>query len=141
MAYDETSFGYDVYSRSKLFNVLFTVGLNDYFKDHGLKHMKTASLHPGTVDTGFGNQAAESSCCFACVFSCFKNCLGVCCFKNQAEGAQTSLHLCRIPFEELRSGEYYDCDTRHKEMDERGRVKANVTGLWKKSEEAYGIKF
>ena len=49
----------DVYTRSKLFNVLYTVGLNDYFQENGLKHMKTACLHPGAVDSGFGHQAAE----------------------------------------------------------------------------------
>lgn len=46
--------GMTQYSISKLFNVLFTRGLNDLINKKGLKHVKTASLHPGVVDTNFG---------------------------------------------------------------------------------------
>ena len=38
-----------IYSNSKLFNVLFTVGLNNMLQSRNLKHMKTACLHPGGV--------------------------------------------------------------------------------------------
>ena len=41
------------YSNSKMMNVLFTVGLNDLLKEGNLHHVKTVSLYPGAVETGF----------------------------------------------------------------------------------------
>ena len=78
-----------VYKNSKLLNVLFSVGLKDLFEKKNLKHLKSASLHPGFVDSGFGvenNMMKFYRCC------CF--CLRV----NQETGATTSLYLSRIPF-------------------------------------------
>ena len=43
------------YSNSKLLNVLFTVGLNNFFKQNNINNIKTASLHPGAVESNFGN--------------------------------------------------------------------------------------
>ncbi len=40
------------YSNSKFANVLFTVGLADRLSKY--PHIKTASLHPGIVDSNFG---------------------------------------------------------------------------------------
>ena len=42
------------YKISKIFNVLFTRGLNDLITKNNYKHIKTACLHPGSVDTNFG---------------------------------------------------------------------------------------
>ena len=36
-------------------NVLFSVGLNNMFKQKNIDNIKTASLHPGTVYYNFGN--------------------------------------------------------------------------------------
>ena len=94
--------------------------------------MKTASLHPGVVDTNFGQGTS--------MFKCFK-CLCCCIIIDQEEGARTSLYLSRTPFGEIRSGEYYDADTRLKEMDRRGRNIEDVNTLWKMSEKVYGITF
>lgn len=57
------------YSTSKLFNVLFTRGLNDLMVRRGIKNMKTASLHPGVVDTNFG-QGSSFFKCFKCLCCC-----------------------------------------------------------------------
>jgi len=49
------SFGsFEQYNISKLFNVLFTVGLNNLINKNGLSKIKTASLHPGAIATNFG---------------------------------------------------------------------------------------
>jgi hypothetical protein len=90
------------------------------------------SLHPGSVDTGFGSE-------FSCL-SCLKV-LFCCCFKNSENGARTSLYLSRIPFQELRNGEYYDSDTSIVEMNPLGNDKRAVDGLWAVSEKAFGIEF
>ena len=57
------------------------------------------------------------------------------------EGARTQIYLCNADFGEIRNGEYYNDDTRWKEMDKRGRNMEDVEKLWKMSEEVYGIKF
>lgn len=120
------------YYKSKLFNVLFTVGLNNLLKENNLNHIKTASLHPGHAQTGFGgdNFSKKIYLCLCC-----------CLFVQPDVGARTSLHLSRTPFEEIKSGEYYDEDATHKEMDKRGRDMEIVKKLWEISEGAYKIKF
>ena len=122
----------DAYSNSKLFNVLFSVGLDNLFKEKNIRNVKTASLHPGVVET---NLASDSSWvhCMRCICCCM--------FVKREKGARTNLHLCRIPFEEIRSGEYYDSDTEHKEMNKKARDMSAVRKLWEISEKAYGIKF
>lgn len=90
---------FEQYSISKLFNVLFTVGLNDLLQKKGIKNVKTASVHPGAVDTGFANMTLQENGCLRCLKSCF-----LCCFKSQEEGATTSIYLCRVPFSEIASG-------------------------------------
>lgn len=44
---------FDQYPNSKLFNVLFAVGLSDRCAEMKLNHIKAFSLHPGAVDSGF----------------------------------------------------------------------------------------
>ena len=87
--------GFGVYCNSKTFNVLFTVGLNNMLQAKNLKHIKTASLHPGIVETSFGGDS--------CLIKFFRCCF-CCCVVDSADGAKTSLHLSRIHFEEIRSG-------------------------------------
>jgi short-subunit dehydrogenase len=83
------------YSNSKLYNVLFTQGLNNLINKNGLKHVKTASLHPGIVETNFGNET-----CWARFFRC----LCCCAVVNQNEGSRTSMYLCNAPLADIRSG-------------------------------------
>ena len=120
------------YEISKLFNVLFTVGLHNFFQKSSFHNLKAVVLHPGIVDTNIASDFCLTKyvkCCFCCFFT------------NSENGAQTNLHLSRIPFEEVKSGEYYHSDSTHREMDKRGRNMELVDKLWRISEEAYGIKF
>ena len=55
MTYEKNWNNLDAYANSKMFNVLFTVGLNNLFKIKNIENIKTASLHPGIVATNFGN--------------------------------------------------------------------------------------
>lgn len=52
---------------------------------------------------------------------------------NQETGARTSIYLCTTPFTDVRSGEYYNDDTRWKEMDRKARNQENVKLLWQMS--------
>ena len=94
-----------MYQNSKFLNVVFTLGLNDLLQEKNIKHIKTMSLHPGIVETGFGSGNCLTHC-FRCLLCCIK--------KDEVSGADTTVHLCRASFSELLSGEYYDDDTRHK---------------------------
>ena len=132
LACDKKYDSWDQYNNSKFMNVLFASGLNNLFQEKNIQNLKSASLHPGIVSTGFGSEN--------CLVKVFRCCL--CCIVKQSEGGSAStLHVCRIPFEELKSGEYYDDDTKHKEMDKKGRDQELVKKLWQISEKAYGIKF
>lgn len=113
------------YNKSKLANVQFTVGLADKLSKH--PNIKTMSLHPGLVDSNF---FTETSCCS--IFRMMKICC-FCCFVSTETGARTSLHLSRIPFNELKNGEYYDSDTTIIPMNELGRNKKYVDDLWRVS--------
>ena len=84
-----------MYANSKLFNVMFSVGLNNLFQAKNLKNMKTASLHPGSVESTMGDDM------------CFIRCLKCCCcclFVDGSTGARTSVYLSTAPFEEIKSG-------------------------------------
>jgi len=110
------------YTKSKLANVMFTSALADRLSSH--KHIKTASLHPGIVDSEFGTGVSGITC-----FKCFCCCLYV---DNEA-GARTSLFLSRVKFEEIRSGAYYDSNTALKEMNPLGNDKKEIQRLWELS--------
>ena len=61
------------YSRSKLANVQFTVALAKRLEAHNVKNVKTVSLHPGVVDSGFYQNTTKwyaplvKTCC-CCLF-------------------------------------------------------------------------
>lgn len=61
---------WEQYNISKLFNVLFTSGINDIITKKNLTHIKTAALHPGFVDTNLteqNNLLKFAKCCFCCM--------------------------------------------------------------------------
>jgi hypothetical protein len=53
-----------------MYNVLFTRGLNELVNARGYKHIKTASLHPGVVDTNIGSdmRLVKLLKCLCCCF-------------------------------------------------------------------------
>jgi len=57
--------------------------------------IKTACLHPGIIDSGFGQDS--------CLIKVFKCCC-CCILKTSEEGAITSVHLATCPFGILRNG-------------------------------------
>ena len=132
LACDKKFDTWDQYNSSKLLNVLFAVGLNNLFKEKNIQNVKSASLHPGIVSTGFGTDSLAVK---------FLRCCCCCMVVESQGGATSTLHVCRIPYEEVKSGEYYDDDSSHKEMDKKGRDQELVKKLWQISEKAYGIKF
>jgi NAD(P)-dependent dehydrogenase (short-subunit alcohol dehydrogenase family) len=95
---------------SKFMNVLFTQELSRRISKY--PNIKTVSLHPGIVDSNFGNEV--------CLIKCFNK---VCCcfYVTNVEGARTSIHLSTEEFSKLRNGEYYHSNTEWREMDERAR--------------------
>ena len=64
---------FEQYNISKLFNVVFTLGLRDLIDRRKISHIKTASLHPGIVDSGFYGNIDDTF-----MIKCFKN--FCCCF-------------------------------------------------------------
>jgi NAD(P)-dependent dehydrogenase (short-subunit alcohol dehydrogenase family) len=117
-----------VYSRSKLANVQFTVGLAERLTKY--PHIKAMCLHPGVVDSEFGTGITGLGC-----FKCFCCCIYV----DNETGARTSLHLSRTAFSSLRSGEYYDNNTELTTMNELGRNREHVNNLWRTSEKLFNI--
>ena len=78
-----------VYSNSKMFNVMFTLGLSKRLEEKGIKTVKTASLHPGAVETNL----AGTDCLIS-----FLRCFCCCCFVDTTKGARTNIYLSQIPF-------------------------------------------
>lgn len=119
------------YSKSKLANVLFTVGLADRLSKY--PHLRTVCLHPGIVDSDF---ASRVECCS--LLGCFKV-LCCCLYVDSARGATASLFLTREDFSKLRSGEYYDSNTRLGAKNELANDRRLVEKLWKTSEKLFSI--
>ena len=126
---------YDVweqYRNSKLMNVMFAVGLHQLCIENKLSNIKSAAMNPGAVKTDFGADSGTIQCL---------RCILCCVYVEREQGAKSTLHLCRLPFEQIASGEYYDDDGKVKEMNPLGRDLDFVRRLWAASEKAYGIKF
>ena len=88
------SLGY--YSKSKLANVQFTVGLAERLTKY--PHIKVMCLHPGIVDSEFAVRTP-----FCSLLGIFK-CMCCCLYVDTQQGARTSLFLSRENFANLRSG-------------------------------------
>ena len=99
------------YFRSKLANVLFTVGLNHFFKQEGLQ-IKAVSLHPGIVRTEFlRDMKGALLVIYTILCPIWWDCV---------EGSQTSLFCILAEWSKLKSGEYYQ-RSEVGEMNKRGR--------------------
>jgi retinol dehydrogenase-12 len=105
--FERANYGpYSQYCYSKIGNIYFNQALEEYIKGNGL-NIKTVSLHPGTIISEMTRD------CTGLVYGFIKLIIyPVMWFitKSPLMGAQTTLHLCYMPFDELISGEYYrDC--------------------------------
>ena len=47
------------YSASKLFNVLFSVGIENFLAKKSLNNVKAVSVHPGVIETDIRNGVEE----------------------------------------------------------------------------------
>ena len=93
------------YARSKLANVLFSLGLQHIFDSRGLK-MKSVSVHPGVVASNFFNRTHYVVKILETIFTPIKYAL----LKNNFEGSQTTLHCVHTDFNSLAGGKYHvDC--------------------------------
>jgi retinol dehydrogenase-12 len=104
---------FQVYSRSKLANVLFTDGLQGYFDRQGLQ-FKATSLHPGVVRTNF---LGSLNACLRCMACCMWPFLWVL-MKSPDQGAETSLYCIHQPFtEQQKAGYYSNCGISKKNVN------------------------
>jgi len=62
---------WEVYSQSKLSNILFTRGLNGQLNKEGATHVKTVACHPGVVRTELGRYMFEGQKCKQAMFLVF----------------------------------------------------------------------
>ena len=96
-----------LYSCCKLMNIYFALYLAELFKQK-YPHIKSASLHPGAVNTNFFRHLKYFKSAKV-IFDHMPIFWKYIC-KNTEQGSQTHLYLCHIPFDQLQSGGYYvDC--------------------------------
>lgn len=116
------------YGLSKLFNIYFTKELAQRYQPDGII---ANCLHPGTVNTGFGNSGS----------SFFKNLIemGRRFLTSPDRGAETSVYLASSPEVENVSGEYFS----KKKKAALSRLAKNeeiALKVWEKSLEWSGLK-
>jgi NAD(P)-dependent dehydrogenase (short-subunit alcohol dehydrogenase family) len=110
---------FGAYANAKLCNVLFTAELHKRYQAHGLQAF---ALHPGVVNTGFGNGLGGMKWMWALMRPFLI---------TPAKGAATTLHL--TSSKNLVSGGYYKNRKLHKAAP-AGRNEALATELWQYSE-------
>ena len=121
---------FNVYGRSKLANILFTLELSKRLKGRGIS---VNSLHPGAVSTRLGAQNNSLlSTVLTTVLKPF--------FKSPEQGAATSIYLCSDASLANTSGAYYaNC----KQVRARpwARDEAAAAQLWQISEQLAGFTY
>lgn len=114
----------DIYGRSKLANILFTIELNEKLKN---TKVTTYSLHPGIILTEFSRHAPA-------ILKGIAETLLLYMFKNAIEGAQTTIYCAVEKDIEQYSGQHFhDCHIvkPYKKAQDSDLVKS----VWKKTEE------
>jgi retinol dehydrogenase-12 len=94
-----------LYCLSKLGNVYHAKSLTEYFRRNG-KEIKTASLHPGLVNTDIFNTKRFSRPIVKFMFGLLYPLLWLC-SKDVFMGAQTTLHIAYMDYDDLTSGAYF----------------------------------
>ena len=100
------------YPQSKLANVLFTKGLQRFYDqkkkdgEWGDGRLKAVSLHPGVVMTDMFRPFRKKYEWFW-IFETVCGPIWWLLWKDEFEGAQTTLYCCLAPFAKLTAGEYY----------------------------------
>lgn len=114
--------GLPAYAQSKLANVLFTKGLAERYPK-----IVTNSLHPGVVNTGFGD--GDLKWYFKLVWKMMKPFL-----ITPEKGAATSIFLASSPDVKV-SGKYFD-KSKEKQPSKYADDKALIDKLWEYSQQA-----
>lgn len=95
-----------LYFLSKIGNVYHAQSLNEYFKINQ-KQIRTASLHPGLVNTDIFSTNRFSRSIIKFLFALIYPFLWL--FAKDVEmGAQTTLHIAYLDYDELNSGAYFN---------------------------------
>ena len=98
-----------LYSNTKILMLYFSKYLTQICEKK-YNYIKSASLHPGTVDTDFFRFLKEDNYNILYYISKLLSPLTKFLLKNVVDGVQTQLNLCYLPFSEFVSGAYYsDC--------------------------------
>lgn len=121
--------GWGAYSQSKLANILFTSALARRLEGTGVE---TWSLHPGFVDTGFGNNNSQTL--MGRIFKFIKRWA-----VTPEEGARTSVFLCTADNPGAPSGAYF-ADCKPARPSSRARNVQDQERLWRISREALGLE-
>ena len=99
-----------LYSNTKILMLYFSKFLTQFFEEKKYNYIKSASVHPGGVDTEFSRFVFEDKYPILRVVLIIFTPLFKFLAKTPVDGAQTQLDLCYIPFNEFVSGAYYaDC--------------------------------
>lgn len=126
---DQKSYNFwSTYSLSKLANIAHVKYLNNLFQEKGL-NIKAAALHPGTVRTEFFKRYESWIMKFLIILA--TPIFYIFC-KGPLEGAQTTLHLAYINYEEFISGGYYS-DCRPKNTTELAKDSIVIEKIMKKT--------
>jgi len=117
-----------MYSLSKLANIAHVKHLNNLFNQNGYS-IKAAALHPGTVRTEFFKRY-ETWYMKLLMFVAIP--VSYLFFKGPLEGAQTTLHLIYLNYEEFISGGYYS-DCRPKNTTDLAKDSGIIEKIMKKT--------
>lgn len=111
-----------VYGNTKLFNIYFTKWLSIVLSNNPKwSHLKTVSLHPGSILSDFPNQFLSQGRWIRVLFKVFYPILWYF-FKTCYDGAQTQLKMCYEDISNLKNGGYY-CDLREAEVSNLAKHK------------------
>ena len=101
-----------LYGNTKILMIYFSKFLTKLCEEK-YTYIKSAAVHPGSVDTEFMRFIDNSNFIIKYAFQMFIPIIKYF-FKTPEDGAQTQLNLCYIPFNEFISGGYYsDCRIRN----------------------------
>ncbi|MBA3472928.1 MAG: SDR family oxidoreductase [Rubrobacter sp.] len=119
---------FPVYGMTKLANIMFTHELAERLEGTGVT---ANSLHPGGVNTNFGN---NNSGIMAVLFRAFKPFM-----RSPEQGADTVIYLASSPEVEGMTGKYL-ADRKVKAPSDAAYDEATRKRLWEASEELTGLK-
>ncbi len=126
---EESYTAFNVYGRSKLANILFTVELADRLAGSGVT---VNALHPGFVNSGFGKN--NQGGLWVTLLTKVYNLVGPLLARTPEKGAETAIYLASSPDVAEISGKYF-VDCKVKAPAAAATDRATAVRLWAVSEE------